>query len=224
MDKPTNKNFITNIIDNDNSTNKFSERVHTRFPPEPNGYLHIGHAKSICLNFEIANIYKGKCNLRFDDTNPEKENIEYIEAIKKDIQWLGYKWDSMHFSSDYFDNLYEYAVNLIENNFAYIDSSSAEKIKQERGTLTEPGVNSKDRDRSISDNINLFEEMKQGKFTDGEYVLRLKIDMLSPNINMGEIIHRVNTPIIPSSVMLKFFNSVNYWVTHINIGRQNVDF
>ena len=192
MDKPTNKNFITNIIDNDNSTNKFSERVHTRFPPEPNGYLHIGHAKSICLNFEIANTYKGKCNLRFDDTNPEKENVEYIEAIKKDIQWLGYKWDSMHFSSDYFDSLYEYAVNLIENNFAYIDSSSAEKIKQERGTLTEPGVNSKDRDRSISDNINLFEEMKQGKFTDGEYVLRLKIDMLSPNINMRDpVIYRI---------------------------------
>ena len=192
MDKPTNKNFITNIIDNDNSTNKFSERVHTRFPPEPNGYLHIGHAKSICLNFEIANTYKGKCNLRFDDTNPEKENIEYIEAIKKDIQWLGYKWDSMHFSSDYFDNLYEYAVNLIENNFAYIDSSNAEKIKQERGTLTEPGVNSKDRDRSISDNIKLFEEMKQGKFTDGEYVLRLKIDMLSPNINMRDpVIYRI---------------------------------
>ena len=192
MDKPTNKNFITNIIDNDNSTNKFSERVHTRFPPEPNGYLHIGHAKSICLNFEIANTYKGKCNLRFDDTNPEKENIEYIEAIKKDIQWLGYKWDSMHFSSDYFDNLYEYALNLIENNFAYIDSSSAEKIKQERGTLTEPGVNSKDRDRSISDNIKLFKEMKQGKFTDGEYVLRLKIDMLSPNINMRDpVIYRI---------------------------------
>ena len=192
MDKPTNKNFITNIIDNDNSTNKFSGRVHTRFPPEPNGYLHIGHAKSICLNFEIANTYKGKCNLRFDDTNPEKENVEYIEAIKKDIQWLGYKWDSMHFSSDYFDNLYEYALNLIENNFAYIDSSSAEKIKQERGTLTEPGVNSKDRDRSISDNIKLFKEMKQGKFTDGEYVLRLKIDMLSPNINMRDpVIYRI---------------------------------
>ena len=192
MDKPTNKNFITNIIDNDNSTNKFSGRVHTRFPPEPNGYLHIGHAKSICLNFEIANTYKGKCNLRFDDTNPEKENIEYIEAIKKDIQWLGYKWDSMHFSSDYFDNLYEYALNLIENNFAYIDSSSAEKIKQERGTLTEPGVNSKDRGRSVSDNIKLFEEMKQGKFTDGEYVLRLKIDMLSPNINMRDpVIYRI---------------------------------
>ena len=192
MDKPTNKNFITNIIDNDNSTNKFSERVHTRFPPEPNGYLHIGHAKSICLNFEIATTYKGKCNLRFDDTNPEKENIEYIEAIKKDIQWLGYKWDSMHFSSGVQHNLYEYAVNLIENNFAYIDSSNAEKIKQERGTLTEPGVNSKDRDRSISDNIKLFEEMKQGKFTDGEYVLRLKIDMLSPNINMRDpVIYRI---------------------------------
>jgi glutaminyl-tRNA synthetase len=192
MDKPTNKNFITNIIDNDNNTNKFSGRVHTRFPPEPNGYLHIGHAKSICLNFEIANLYNGICNLRFDDTNPEKENIEYIEAIKKDIEWLGYKWNSMHFSSDYFENLYKYALSLIENDFAYIDSSSPEVIKKERGTLTEPGVNSKDRDRAIKENIKLFNEMKEGNFSDGEYVLRLKIDMLSPNINMRDpVIYRI---------------------------------
>ena len=192
MDKPTNKNFITNIIDNDNNTNKFGGRVHTRFPPEPNGYLHIGHAKSICLNFEIANLYNGICNLRFDDTNPEKENIEYIEAIKKDIEWLGYKWNSMHYSSDYFEKLYEYALSLIENNFAYVDSSSPEVIKKERGTLTEPGINSKDRDRSIKENIKLFNEMKEGNFSDGEYVLRLKIDMFSPNINMRDpVIYRI---------------------------------
>ena len=192
MDKPINKNFITNIIDSDNNTNKFGGRVHTRFPPEPNGYLHIGHAKSICLNFEIANLYSGKCNLRFDDTNPEKENIEYIEAIKKDIEWLGYEWNSMHFSSDYFDSLYKYALNLIKNNFAYVDSSSPEVIKRERGTLTEPGVDSKDRNRSIEENINLFDEMKKGNFKDGEYVLRLKIDMLSPNINMRDpVIYRI---------------------------------
>ena len=192
MDKPTNKNFITNIIDNDNNTNKFSGRVHTRFPPEPNGYLHIGHAKSICLNFEIANLYNGVCNLRFDDTNPEKENIEYIEAIKKDIEWLGYKWNSMHYSSDYFEKIYKYALTLIENNFAYVDSSSPEVIKKERGTLTEPGTNSKDRDRTIEENIKLFNEMKEGNFSDGEYVLRLKINMLSPNINMRDpVIYRI---------------------------------
>ena len=192
MDKPTNKNFITNIIDNDNNTNKFSGRVHTRFPPEPNGYLHIGHAKSICLNFEIANLYNGVCNLRFDDTNPEKENIEYIEAIKKDIEWLGYKWNSMHYSSDYFEKIYKYALSLIENNFAYVDSSSPEVIKKERGTLTEPGTNSKDRDRTIEENIKLFNEMKEGNFSDGEYVLRLKINMLSPNINMRDpVIYRI---------------------------------
>ena len=192
MDKPTNKNFITNIIDNDNNTNKFSGRVHTRFPPEPNGYLHIGHAKSICLNFEIANLYNGVCNLRFDDTNPEKENIEYIEAIKQDIEWLGYKWNSMHYSSDYFEKLYKYALSLIEHNFAYVDSSSPEVIKKERGTLTEPGVNSKDRDRTIEENIKLFNEMKEGSFSDGEYVLRLKIDMFSPNINMRDpVIYRI---------------------------------
>jgi len=192
MEKPTNKNFITNIIDKDNSTNKFGGRVHTRFPPEPNGYLHIGHAKSICLNFEIAKIYKGKCNLRFDDTNPEKENIEYIESIKNDIEWLGYSWDSLHYASDYFNNLYEYALSLIKNGHAYIDSSSPEKIKKERGTLTEPGINSKDRDRSLEDSIEIFKKMKQGEYEDGKYVLRLKIDMSSPNINMRDpVIYRI---------------------------------
>ena len=192
MDKPLNKNFITNIINNDNTTNKFSGRVHTRFPPEPNGYLHIGHAKSICLNFEIAQLYNGKCNLRFDDTNPEKENIEYIESIKNDIEWLGYKWDSLHFASDYFKNLYEYAVKLINDDYAYIDSSTPDEIKQQRGTLTEPGINSKDRDRNLKDNLQIFKGMKNGEYKDGEYVLRLKIDMASPNINMRDpVIYRI---------------------------------
>ena len=192
MDKPLNKNFITNIINNDNTTNKFSGRVHTRFPPEPNGYLHIGHAKSICLNFEIAQLYNGKCNLRFDDTNPEKENIEYIESIKNDIEWLGYKWDSLHFASDYFKNLYEYAVKLINDGYAYIDSSTPDEIKQQRGTLTEPGINSKDRDRNLKDNLQIFKGMKNGEYKDGEYVLRLKIDMASPNINMRDpVIYRI---------------------------------
>ena len=192
MNKPTNKNFITNIIDNDNNTNKFSGRVQTRFPPEPNGYLHIGHAKSICLNFEISKSYNGKCNLRFDDTNPEKENVEFIESIKKDIEWLGYQWDEMHFASDYFNNLYNYALKLISEGYAYIDSSSPDEIKRERGTLTEPGINSKDRDRAIEENLKIFEEMKNGKHEDGKYVLRLKIDMSSPNINMRDpIIYRI---------------------------------
>ncbi len=192
MNKPTNKNFITNIIDNDNNTNKFSGRVQTRFPPEPNGYLHIGHAKSICLNFEISKSYNGKCNLRFDDTNPEKENVEFIESIKKDIEWLGYQWDEMHFASDYFNNLYNYALKLISEGYAYIDSSSPDEIKIERGTLTEPGINSKDRDRAIEENLKIFEEMKNGKHEDGKYVLRLKIDMSSPNINMRDpIIYRI---------------------------------
>ena len=192
MNKPTNKNFITNIIDNDNNTNKFSGRVQTRFPPEPNGYLHIGHAKSICLNFEISKSYNGKCNLRFDDTNPEKENVEFIESIKKDIEWLGYQWEEMHFASDYFNNLYNYALKLISEGYAYIDSSSPDEIKRERGTLTEPGINSKDRDRAIEENLKIFEEMKNGKHEDGKYILRLKIDMSSPNINMRDpIIYRI---------------------------------
>ena len=133
MEKPTTTNFITNIIDEDNNTNKYGGRVHTRFPPEPNGYLHIGHAKSICLNFEISKKYDGKCNLRFDDTNPEKENEEYIESIKKDVSWLGYKWDEIHFASDYFNDLYNFAIKLIQIDKAYIDSSSYENIKKEEG-------------------------------------------------------------------------------------------
>ena len=192
MNKPTNNNFITNIIDNDNNTNKFGGRVNTRFPPEPNGYLHIGHAKSICLNFEIAKNYKGTCNLRFDDTNPEKENAEFIKSIKDDIAWLGYKWDSIHYASDYFDQLYSFAQKLIKENYAYVDASTPEKIKEERGTLTEPGIESKDRNRPAEESLELFDKMKKGFFEDGEYVLRLKIDMSSPNINMRDpVIYRI---------------------------------
>ena len=192
MDKSTNNNFITNIIDSDNSTNKYGGRVNTRFPPEPNGYLHIGHAKSLCLNFEISKKYNGKCNLRFDDTNPEKESSEYIESIKKDIEWLGYEWNSLHYASDYFNELFFYAQKLIEDNYAYVDSSTPETIKKERGTLTEPGVESKDRNRPIKESLEIFSQMKEGKFNDGQYVLRLKIDMSSPNLNMRDpVIYRI---------------------------------
>lgn len=192
MDKSTNNNFITNIIDNDNNTNKYGGRVNTRFPPEPNGYLHIGHAKSLCLNFEISKKYNGKCNLRFDDTNPEKESSEFIESIKEDIKWLGYKWDSIHYASDYFNELYLYAQKLIKDNYAYIDSSTPEIIKKERGTLTEPGTESKDRNRPIKESLEIFNQMKEGKFNDGAYVLRLKIDMSSPNLNMRDpVIYRI---------------------------------
>lgn len=192
MEKPTTTNFITNIIDEDNNINKYGGRVHTRFPPEPNGYLHIGHAKSICLNFEIAKKYDGKCNLRFDDTNPEKENEEYIESIKEDVSWLGYKWDEIHFASDYFNDLYNFAIKLIQNDKAYIDSSSYENIKIERGTLKEPGQNSKDRDRSKDESLKIFKEMREGLHEEGSYVLRLKINMASSNLNMRDpVIYRI---------------------------------
>ena len=192
MEKPTTTNFITNIIDEDNNTNKYGGRVHTRFPPEPNGYLHIGHAKSICLNFEISKKYNGKCNLRFDDTNPEKENEEYIESIKEDVSWLGYKWDEIHFASDYFNDLYNFAIKLIQNEKAYIDSSSYENIKKERGTLKEPGKNSKDRERSKDESLKIFKEMREGLHEEGSYVLRLKINMASSNLNMRDpVIYRI---------------------------------
>jgi len=192
MEKPTTTNFITNIIDEDNNTNKYGGRVHTRFPPEPNGYLHIGHAKSICLNFEISKKYNGKCNLRFDDTNPEKENEEYIESIKEDVSWLGYKWDEIHFASDYFNDLYNFAIKLIQNDKAYIDSSSYENIKKERGTLKEPGKNSKDRERSKDESLKIFKEMREGLHEEGSYVLRLKINMASSNLNMRDpVIYRI---------------------------------
>lgn len=186
-------NFITEIIDEHLKTNKYQGKVHTRFPPEPNGYLHIGHAKSICLNFGLARDYNGLCNLRFDDTNPTKEDIEYVDSIKEDIKWLGFTWDEReYYASDYFDKLYEFAVQLIKKGKAYVDSSSAEEIKALRGTPTEPGKNSPYRDRPIEENIELFEKMKNGEFNEGEYVLRAKIDMASPNLNMRDpIMYRI---------------------------------
>jgi glutaminyl-tRNA synthetase len=180
--------FIRQIIADDLETNKNDGRVVTRFPPEPNGYLHIGHAKSICLNFGIAAEQEGRqCYLRFDDTNPSKESVEYVESIKTDVHWLGYDWeDRLRHSSDYFDQLYEYAVALIKMGKAYVCSLTTEQIKEYRGTLREPGKNSPYRDRSIEENLDLFERMKAGEFADGEQVLRAKIDMASPNLNMRD--------------------------------------
>ncbi|MFP4529420.1 MAG: glutamine--tRNA ligase, partial [Candidatus Kapaibacterium sp.] len=185
--KEASSNFIKNIIDRDNETGKHGGRVHTRFPPEPNGYLHIGHAKSICLNFGVAEDYKGLCNLRFDDTNPEKENVEYVDSIQRDVRWLGFDWDDrLYYASDYFDKLYEYAIQLIKMGKAYVDDLSAEEIRKYRGTLTEPGKESPWRGRSIDENLELFEKMKNGEFPDGSRVLRAKIDMASPNLNMRD--------------------------------------
>ncbi|NOR41734.1 MAG: glutamine--tRNA ligase/YqeY domain fusion protein [Gammaproteobacteria bacterium] len=178
-------NFIRNIIQDDLDSGKHSS-VQTRFPPEPNGYLHIGHAKSICLNFGIAQDFKGKCNLRFDDTNPEKEDNEYVNAIISDIEWLDFQWNNLHYSSDYFQQLYDFAVELIKQGKAYVDSLSAEEIREYRGTLKEPGKNSPDRQHSIDENLDLFSRMRSGEFRDGEYLLRAKIDMSSPNINMRD--------------------------------------
>jgi glutaminyl-tRNA synthetase len=176
-------NFIKHIIDEDLETGRYDGRVHTRFPPEPNGYLHIGHAKSICLNFGLAQEYKGLCNLRYDDTDPSKEEIEYVESIKQDVRWLGFNWaDQEHYASDYFEQLFEYAVQLIKAGKAYVDSLSADEIREYRGTLTRPGKNSPYRERSIEENLDLFERMRAGEFKDGEHVLRAKIDMASPNI------------------------------------------
>ena len=185
------KNFIEDIINEELSTGVVSE-VHTRFPPEPNGYLHIGHAKSLCLNFGTAKKYGGKCNLFFDDTNPSKEKTEFVEAIKADIEWLGFKWYEMHYASDFFDDIYNLAVKLIKDGKAYVCDLSAEQIRETRGTLTSPGTESPYRNRSIEENLALFEDMRAGKFADGEKVLRAKIDMASPNINMRDpVIYRV---------------------------------
>jgi glutaminyl-tRNA synthetase len=187
------KNFIRDIIDEDLRTNKYNGRVHTRFPPEPNGYLHIGHAKSICLNFGIAKEYNGLCNLRFDDTNPLKETDEYVQSIIEDVRWLGFDWDDrLFFASDYFDKMYEYALDLIKKGSAYIDDQQSDQISQTRGTLTSPGKNSPYRDRPIEENLDLFQRMKQGEFKNGEKVLRAKIDMAHPNLNMRDpIIYRI---------------------------------
>ena len=181
-------NFIRQIISEDLETNKNENRVHTRFPPEPNGCLHIGHAKSICLNFGIALEHKrGLCNLRFDDTNPTKEEVEYVESIKSDVKWLGFDWDDrLYFASDYFEQLYEYAVQLIKSGKAYVCSLNADEIREYRGTLTKPGKDSPHRNRSIEENVGLFENMRAGKFEDGTHVLRAKIDMASPNLNMRD--------------------------------------
>jgi len=190
-EKPS--NFIRDIIDEDVKTNKWGGRVHTRFPPEPNGYLHIGHAKSICLNFGIAKDYNGKCNLRFDDTNPTKEEQEYIDSIKEDVKWLGFDWeDREYYASDYFEQMYQWALELINKGLAYVDDSTADEIRKDRGTLTEPGSESPYRNRGVEENIDLFKRMRNGEFRDGEKVLRAKIDMKSPNMNMRDpIMYRI---------------------------------
>jgi glutaminyl-tRNA synthetase len=189
--KPGSSNFIKNIVIEDLQSGKHSEII-TRFPPEPNGYLHIGHAKSIVLNFELADEFKGKTNLRFDDTNPVKEDTEYVESIKEDVKWLGFEWERLLFASDYFEEMYNRAVLLIKKGLAYVCDLTPEEIRQYRGTLTEPGVESPYRNRSVEENLELFEKMRSGEFKDGEKVLRAKIDMSSPNINMRDpIIYRI---------------------------------
>lgn len=186
-------NFIRGIIENDNRSGKWQGRVETRFPPEPNGYLHIGHAKSICLNFGLASDYKGVCHLRFDDTNPEKEAQEYVDAICENVAWLGFSWGKyLHYSSDYFDKLYVFAEHLIKHGKAYVDSLNADEIREQRGTLTRPGKNSPYRERTAAESLDLFRRMRAGEFPDGTHVLRAKIDMASPNINMRDpVIYRI---------------------------------
>ena len=190
---PQTVNFIEAIINTDNEENTYGKRVHTRFPPEPNGYLHIGHAKSICLNFGLGKSYQGLTNLRFDDTNPVKEDVEYVESIEEDVKWLGFEWyGDIHYASDYFGKLYEYAQVLIKKGKAYVDNQTPEEIRATRGDFTTPGTNSPYRDRSVEENLRLFEEMKEGKYKDGEKVLRAKIDMADPNIVMRDpVLYRI---------------------------------
>ena len=184
-------NFIYDFIDKDLSEGVYS-RVQTRFPPEPNGYLHIGHAKAICIDFGTAEKYGGKCNLRLDDTNPTKEDVEYVDAIKEDIKWLGFEWDNVYYASDYFDFIYECALKLIDKGLAYIDESTPDEIREMRGTLTQPGQNSPYRDRPIAENRELFAKMTAGEVEEGKMVLRAKIDMASSNLNMRDpVIYRV---------------------------------
>lgn len=186
------KNFIEEIIEEDLRNGKNESRVHTRFPPEPNGYLHIGHAKSICLNFGLAQKYKGLCNLRFDDTNPTKEDVEYVDSIKEDIQWLGFQWNAEYYASDYFEQLYQWAEQMIQEGLAYVDFSSQEQISLERGTPAKPGIESKYRNTPIEENLQLFRKMRAGEFAEGEVVLRAKVDMSSPNMHMRDpIMYRV---------------------------------
>ncbi|MDD6284722.1 MAG: glutamine--tRNA ligase, partial [Firmicutes bacterium] len=186
-----NSNFISDFITEDLNNGVYS-KVQTRFPPEPNGYLHIGHAKAICIDFGMAEQFGGKCNLRLDDTNPSKEDVEYVEAIERDISWLGFKWDNVYYASDYFDYVYECAIKLIELGKAYVCDLTADEIRDYRGTLTEPGKNSPYRDRSVEENLDLFRRMTAGEFEAGEHVLRAKIDMTSPNLNMRDpVIYRI---------------------------------
>jgi len=188
----TSRHFIQRIIDEDNKTGKFDNRVHTRFPPEPNGYLHIGHAKSICLNFSLAHEYNGKCNLRFDDTNPTAEEDEYVRSIQADVKWLGYDWDNLCFASDYFQQMYDLAIQLIKNGSAFVCDLSAEDIHNNRGSLTTPGRDSPFRNRTIEENLMLFEQMKNGDYEDGSHTLRAKIDMAHSNMNMRDpVIYRI---------------------------------
>jgi glutaminyl-tRNA synthetase len=185
-------NFIEEIIEEDLKNGKNNAKVHTRFPPEPNGYLHIGHAKSICLNFGLAKKYNGLCNLRLDDTNPTKEDVEYVDSIKEDIQWLGFQWAAEYYASDYFDQLYNWAEWLIQNNLAYVDDSTQEEISKGRGVPTKPGVESPYRNRSVEENLDLFRRMKAGEFAEGSRVLRAKVDMASPNMHMRDpILYRI---------------------------------
>jgi len=192
-DKKPSVNFIEEIINGDREAGKNEGRIHTRFPPEPNGYLHIGHAKSICLNFGLAEQYGGKCNLRFDDTNPAKEETEYVDSIMEDVRWLGFDWeDRLFYASDYFGQLYDWAVQLIQQGDAYVDSCTLEEIRELRGTVTKPGTPSPHRDRSVEENLDLFERMKNGEFKDGEHVLRAKIDLASPNMNLRDpVMYRI---------------------------------
>jgi glutaminyl-tRNA synthetase len=185
-------NFIREIVEEDLKNNKNEKRVHTRFPPEPNGYLHIGHAKSICLNFGIARDYSGKCNLRFDDTNPTKEDVEYVDSIKEDVRWLGFDWNAELYASDYFEQLYQYAVTLIKKGKAFVCDLSGDEVRNMRGTLTMPGKESPYRDRSIDENLDLFGRMRKGEFPDGARTLRAKVDMASPNINLRDpVMYRI---------------------------------
>lgn len=187
-----NSNFIRNIVIDDLESGKHKSII-TRFPPEPNGYLHIGHAKSICLNFGLAKEFEGRVNLRFDDTNPVKEDVEYVESIKEDVKWLGFEWDELHFASDYFEEMYKRAILLINKGLAYVDDLTADQIREYRGTLTEPGKESPYRNRSVEENLDLFKRMTAGEFKDGEKVLRAKIDMASPNINFRDpVIYRIS--------------------------------
>lgn len=192
MSEERSLNFIEEIIEKDLAKGTHNGRVHTRFPPEPNGYLHIGHAKSICLNFGLAKKYNGKCNLRFDDTNPVTEDTEYVDSIMNDVRWLGYEWDELHYTSDYFTQLHDFAVDLIRKGLAYVDDSTSEEIAAMKGNIDKPGTNSPYRDRSVEENLELFAAMREGKYADGEKVLRAKIDMAHPNLLLRDpIIYRI---------------------------------